>query len=87
MSIEELYKPHIQKAANAYAYSEALDMELEILMCPGFEGGMRILCEELLKDGVVDPQRLLHWLEAKTKVKPDKMNWWVSDKDEEDKNN
>ena len=79
MTTEELYKPHIEKAANAYAYSKALDLGLMVIQCPGFEGGMRIICEELLEDGIVDPQRLLHWLEAKTKVKPDKKLWWVED--------
>lgn len=72
MTTEELYKPHIEKAANAYAYSKALDLKLMVVHCPGFEGGMRIICEELLEDGIVDPERLLHWLETKTKVKPDK---------------
>ena len=79
MTTEELYRPHIEKAANAYAYSKALDLDLKVMQCSGFEGGVRIICEELLKDGVVDPQRLLHWLEAKTKVKPDKELWWVKD--------
>ena len=77
MTKKELFKPHIQKAANAYAYSKALDLHLKIIQCAGFEGGMRILCEELLEDGVVDPQRLLDWLEAKTKVIPDKEDWWI----------
>ena len=44
------------------------------------KGGIRILCEELLEDGVVDPQRLLDWLEAKTRIKPDKETWWIQDK-------
>ena len=51
-----------------------------VLQCSGFEGGIRLICEELLEDGIVDPQRLLHWLEAKTTVKPDKEFWWVKDK-------
>ena len=80
MTTEELYKPHVEKAANAYAYSKALDLELMVIQCPGFEGRIRLICEELLEDGIVDPQRLLHWLEAKTKVKPDKKLWWVKDK-------
>ena len=80
MTTEELYKPHIQKAANAYAYSKALDLQLRVIQCSAFEGGTRLICEELLEDGLVDPQRLLHWLEAKTKVKPDKELWWVQDK-------
>ena len=80
MTTEELYKPHIEKAANAYAYSKALDLELMVIPRSGFEGGIRLLCEELLEDGIVDPQRLLHWLEVKTKVKPDKELWWVKDK-------
>ena len=80
MTIEELYKPHIEKAANAYAYSKALDLKLMVVQCPGFEGGMRIICEELLEDGIVDPERLLHWLKAKTKVKPNKKIWWIKDK-------
>ena len=33
MTTEELYKPHIEKAANAYAYSKALDLELMVLQC------------------------------------------------------
>ena len=80
MTTEELYKPHIEKAANAYAYSKALDLGLKVMQCSGFEGGIRLICEELLEDGIVDPQRLLHWLEAKTTVKPDKEFWWVKDK-------
>lgn len=80
MTTEELYKPHIQKAANAFAYSKALDLNLKRIQCAGFEGGIRILCEELLEDGVVDPQRLLDWLEAKTNVTPDKETWWIQDK-------
>ena len=77
MTKKELFKPHIQKAANAFAYSKALDLHLKIIQCAGFEGGIRILCEELLEDGVVDPQRLLDWLEAKTRIKPDKEDWWI----------
>ena len=46
----------------------------------GFEGGIRLVCEELGEDGIVDPQRLVHWLEAKTKVKTDKEFWWVKGK-------
>ena len=80
MTIEKLYKPHIQKAANAQAYSKAIDLQLRMIQCSGFEGGIRLMCEELLEDGLVDPQRLLHWLEAKTKVKPKKELWWVQDK-------
>ena len=79
MTTEELYKPHIEKAANAYAYSKALDLELMVFQRSGFEGGIRLICEELLEDGIVDPQRLLYWLEAKTNVKPDKELWWVKD--------
>ena len=77
MTKKELYKPHIQKAANAFAYSKALDLNLKTIQCAGFEGGIRILCEELLEDGLVDPQRLLDWLEAKTNVTPDKETWWI----------
>ena len=80
MTTEELYKPHIEKAANAYAYSKALDLELMVIPRSGFEGGIRLLCEELLEDGIVDPQRLLHWLEAKTNATPTKELWWVKDK-------
>ena len=80
MTTEELYKPHIEKAANAYAYSKALDLGLMVIQCSGFEGGIRLFCEELLEDGIVDQQRLLHWLEKKTKVKPVKEVWWVNDK-------
>lgn len=80
MTTEELYKPHIQKAANAFAYSKALDLHLKIIQCAGFEGGIRILCEELLEDGVVDPQRLLNWLETKTRIKPDNETWWIQNK-------
>ena len=80
MKTEELYRLHIEKAANAYAYSKALDLGLKVMQCSGFEGGIRLMCEELLEDGLVDPQRLLHWLEAKTKVKPKKELWWVQDK-------
>ena len=50
-----------------------------VFQCSGFEGGIRLICEELLEDGIVDPQRLLYWLEAKTNVKPDKELWWVKD--------
>lgn len=80
MTTEELYKPHIQKAANAFAYSKALDLHLKIIQCAGFEGGIRILCEELLEDGVVNPQRLLNWLETKTRIKPDNETWWIQNK-------
>ena len=80
MTTEELYKPHIQKAANAFAYSKALDLHLKIIQCAGFEGGIRILCEELLEDGVVDPQCLLNWLETKTRIKPDNETWWIQNK-------
>ena len=80
MTTEELYKPHVEKAANAYAYSKALDLKLMPIQCSGFEGGIRLICEELLEDGIVDPQCLLHWLEAKTTVKPDKEFWWLKDK-------
>ena len=77
MTTEELYKPHIEKAANAYAYSKALDLGLKVIQCSGFEGAMRIICKELLEDGVVDPQCLLHWLESKTTGKPNKQFWWI----------
>lgn len=80
MTTEELYRPHIEKAANAYAYSKALDLGLKVIQCSGFEGGISIICKELLKDGVVDPERLLQWLKDKTKVKPNKKLWWVKDK-------
>lgn len=80
MTKKELYKPHIQKAANAFAYSKALDLNLKIIQCAGFEGGIRIMCEELIEDGVVDPQRLLDWLETKTRIIPDKETWWIQDK-------
>lgn len=83
MTTEELYRPHIEKAANEFAFSKALDLGLKVIQCPGFEGGFRVLCVELLEDGVVDPQRLLHWLEAKTKVKPDKRHWWIQDEDDD----
>lgn len=71
MTTEELYKPRVQSAAKAFAYSKALDMELKIIQYPGFESGICIMCEELLKDGLVDPRHLFHWLEAKTKAQPD----------------
>ena len=80
MTTEELYRPHIEKAANAYAYSKALDLGLKVMQCSGFEGGISIICKELLKDGVIDPDRLLQWLEDNTKVKPNKELWWVKDK-------
>ena len=80
MKTEELYRLHIEKAANAYAYSKALDLGLKVIQCSGFEGGISIICKELLKDEVVDPDRLLQWLEDKTKVKPNKKIWWVKDK-------
>ena len=47
--------------------------------CAVFEGGIRLICEELLEDGIVDPQRLLHWLEEKTKRKPYNEFWFIKD--------
>lgn len=79
MTPEKLYEPHIEKAANAYAYNKALDLGLRVIQCSGFEGGIRILATEMLRDGIVDPSRFLHWLESKSSKTPDKENWWVDD--------
>jgi hypothetical protein len=54
---------------------------LRVIQCSGFEGGVRILATEMLRDGVVDPSRFLHWLEAKSRLTPPKEEWWVKDKE------
>lgn len=75
----ELYKPHIESAANKYAFNIAANKQLRYGDCYGFKLGIQTIAQKLVEDGIIEPEKLYEYLNEKYKHLAPK-EWWINKK-------